>query len=183
MNLSQNQSGVMPGIEYPPPPRVHWLVLALVWGAIGYLIDQLAPQPYRNLLNSLIPDAWAFYLCLWIRQLDPESRCAFWCDVYLVVELSFAALTIHQHPSPTIQTLTSLLEIASAILGIATIYLVRADLLKHYNEREPIGINLGGVVTFFFNFLYFQSQLYPIAQFKKRQAEGIATAAGRTLLP
>ncbi|MGD0737184.1 MAG: hypothetical protein ABR976_18785 [Terracidiphilus sp.] len=173
----------MTGIDYPSPPRVHWLVLALVWAAIGYLIDQLAPQPYRNLLNSLIPDAWAFYLCLWIRQLDPESKSAFWCDVYLVVELACASLSIQQHPSVTIDTLTNLLLIASGVLGIATIYLIRADLLKHYNEREPIGIELNGVLTFLFSFLYFQSQLYPIAQLKKRQAEGIATAAGRTLLP
>lgn len=183
MNLSQNQSGIISGIEYPPPPRVHWLVLLLAWSAASYLIKFFAPQPYQPLLNSLIPDAWAFYLCLWIRQLNPESRSAFWCDVYLIVELAFASLTIQQHPSPTIDILITVLGLASGILGIATIYLIRADLLKHYNEREPIGLHLDGFMTLFFSFLYFQSQLYPIAQLKKRQAEGFATAAGRTLLP
>jgi len=183
MNQSQNESVMVLGIEYPPPPRVHGLALFLASCAVFYLIKLFAPQPYQPLLNSLFPDAWAFYFCLWLRQLDPESRGAFWCDLYLVVELGCAALKIQQHPSSTIHALTSLLEPASAILGIATIYLIRADLLKHYNEREPIGMDLNGVLTFLFPFLYFQSQLYPIAQFKKRQAEGFATAAGPTLLP
>ena len=183
MNPSQYESGIMSGIEFPPPPRVHWFALFLAWTAVNYLIKFFTPQPYQTLLNSLVPDAWAFYLCLWIRQLDPESRSAFWCDLYVVVELGFAALTIQRHPSPTTETLISLLEIASGILGIATIYLIRADLLKHYNEREPIGIYLGPVMTFFFSFLYFQSQLYPIAQMKKRKAEACVPEAGRTLLP
>jgi hypothetical protein len=183
MNLSQNQSGIISSVEYPPPPRVHWIVLLVAWCAVFYPMKFFAPQPYQPLLKSLIPDAWAFYLCLWIRQLDPESRSAFWCDVYLVVELAFATLTIQQHPSPTVDILITVLGIASGILGIATIFLIRADLLKHYNEREPIGIDLGGFMTFFFSFLYFQSQLYPIAQLKKRQAESFANAAGRTTLP
>ena len=155
MDLSQYQTGIVSGVEYPPPPRVHWFALFLAWTAINYLIKFFTPQPYQTLLDSLVPDAWAFYLCLWIRHLNPESRSVFWCDAYLVVELAFAALTIQPHPSPTIETLISLLEISSGILGIATIYLIRADLLNHYNEREPIGIYLGPVMTFFFSFLYF----------------------------
>lgn len=119
--------------------------------------------------------------------LHPPARSGiekrFQCDVYVVVEIGCAALAIQQHPSPTIETLISLLGIASGILGVATILLIRADLLKHYNEREPIGIYLDVFMTLFFSFFYLQSQLYPIAQFKKRKAEGYATAAGRTLLP
>ena len=76
-----------------------------------------------------------------------------------------------------------MLALVSSILGIAIAFMIRADLLRHYNEREPIGINLSPGLTFFFSFFYLQSQLYPIAQFKKRHAEGHATAVGRTLLP
>ena len=168
--------------EYPPPPRVHWTALLLVWLALGALISWLAPKPFQNLLNSLVVDAWAFYICLWIRTLDPDARCIFWCDAYVIVELACAATTIRQTTSALHEWFTDILAFLSAVLGIATIYLIRADLLKHYNEREPFGLDLGPTKTFFFSFLYFQSQLYDIAQFKKRQAEGVVSNSDRTLL-
>jgi len=183
--LSQPPAMTLPPYnqEYPPPPRVQWWVLLIAWWALAALIGWLAPQPYQSLLDSLVVDAWAFYLCLWIRNLDPDAKSIFWCDAYVVVELAYAATTIRQDISILHDWITGLLGLASAILGIVTIYLIRADLEKHYNEREPIGLDLSPVKTFFFSFLYFQSQLYDIAEYKKRQAEGIVTDAGRTLLP
>ncbi len=168
---------------YPPPPHIRWWALLLAWWALGSLIGWIVPIPYQNLLNSLVVDAWVFYLCLWIRTLDPEAKSIFWCDAYLVVELACAATTVRQDFSATHEWITELLALASVVLGIATIYLIRSDLQKHYNEREPIGLHLGSVMTFFFSFLYFQSELYDIAEYKKRQADGLVTNAGRTLLP
>jgi hypothetical protein len=179
MELQTTQPGVRP--DYPPPPHVKPLVLFLVWFILSCLIEQYAPKPYQELLNSLVVDAWALYLCLWIRRLDPACKSAFWCDVYLVVEIGFASLTIPQHPSQGVQWLIILLGTASGLLGIATIYLIRDDLLKHYNQSEPIGLYLGPVMTFFFSFLYFQSKLYRIAQLKQRQAMGISQGPSGTL--
>jgi hypothetical protein len=175
------QPGIYPGSEYPPPPAVHWFALLLASIAAGILINWLAPAPYRNLLQSLVGDGWAFYLCLWIRQIEPDSHTAFWCDAYVVVELGYAALTIRQNPIGLLEITTGILGFASFALGIATIYMIRADLLKHYNEREPIGIYLSPVLTFFFSFLYFQSQLYEIAKQKKRLALGFSGNPSRTL--
>ncbi|MGA2887588.1 MAG: hypothetical protein ABSE51_06015 [Terracidiphilus sp.] len=183
MNQPSIISSLQYSPEYPPPPRVHWLVLLLVWWTLGALIGWLVPSPYQNLLNSLVVDAWAFYLCLWIRTLDPDARCIFWCDAYVVVELACAAMTIRQNPSAMHERLTGILGLTSAVLGIATIYLIRADLEKHYNEREPIGLHFSLAKTFFFSFLYFQSQLYDIAEYKKRQAKGIVDNPSRTLTP
>jgi len=183
MEISSPQSAQLSGIEYPPPPRVHWLVLLVISIVSTNLVNSYAPHPYRELLNSLPVDAWAFYLCLWIRKLDPDAHSPFWCHVSVIVELGYAAATIRQNPSHTLEYLIGVLAVISLALGIATIYLIRADLLKHYNEREPIGLQLGPVLTFFFSFFYFQSQLYDIAQFKRRQAQGLDTGAGRTLLP
>jgi hypothetical protein len=179
MDLQTTQPGVVP--DYPAPPRIKPLVLFLAWFILSILIEQYAPKPYQDLLNSLVVDAWALYLCLWIRRLDPDCKSAFWCDVYLVVEIAFASLTIRQHPSQGVQSLIVVLGIASGVLGIATIYLIRYDLQKHYNEREPIGLHLGPVKTLFFSFLYFQSKLFEIAQFKQRQALGISEDPSRTL--
>jgi hypothetical protein len=171
MDAQATLPGFSPNTEYPPPPRVHWFVLLLAWIALAFLFLFLAPEPYQKLLQSLAVDAWAFYLCLWIRSLDPHARSPFWCDAYVVVELAYALMSIRQNPSEVGQDIVNALAFASFALGIWTIYLIRADLLKHYNQREPIGLELNGAMTRFFSFLYFQSKLYPIAQSKKRQAE------------
>ncbi len=168
--------------KFPAPPRIHWFILLLVWWGLGALIGLLAPKQYQNLFNSLVADAWVFYLCVWIRNLNPDSKCPFWCDVYVVVELACAITTIRQNPSGLHMWITEILGFASAILGIVTIYLVRSDLQKHYNEREPIGLQLGSIMTFFFSFIYFQYHLYDIAQFKQRQAEGVVDNQSHTLL-
>jgi hypothetical protein len=44
---------------------------------------------------------------------------------------------------------------------------MRASLLHYYNVVEPYGLRLSGVMTFFFNMLYFQYHLSKIAQWKK----------------
>ena len=180
MELQTTQPGALP--DYPAPPSIRPFTLFLVWFILACLIEQYAPEPYRELLNSLVVGGWALYLCLWIRRLDPDCKCAFWCDVYLVVEIACASLTIRQHPSQGLQSLIVALGIGSGVLGIATIFLIRYDLQKHYNEREPIGLHLGPVKTLLFSFLYFQSKLYEIAEFKRRQAAGISEDPSRTLL-
>jgi len=158
-------------IEYLAPPRVHWSVLLLSWFVLAILFAMLAPRAYQQLLNSLVVDAWAFSLCLWIRSLDPETRSPFWCDVYVVVEIAYALISIRQNPSIVVEDITDYLRFASFCLYCWTLYLIRSDLLRHYNRREPYGLELNGLMTYMFSFLYFQSQLFPIARAKRREAE------------
>ena len=146
-------------------------MLLLSWIGLSIVFVLVAPPAYQKLLNSLLVDAWVFRLCLWIRSLDAETRSPFWCDVYVVVQLSCVLIGLHRNPSIAEQGIASSLALASLLLGIWTIYLIRSDLLKHYNQREPYGLELNGFMTWFFSFLYFQSQLYPIAKAKKREAE------------
>lgn len=159
--------------QYPPPPQVHWTVLLGVGVILNGLIDGFAPKPYRDILKSLPADAWAFYLCLWIRKLDHDALSPFLCDAYVVVELAFATAAIWQSPSPAAQYCSEVLGIVSAVLGIVTIYWVRADLQKHYNEREDFTLDLGPIMTFFFSFLYFQYHLYDIAVQKVKERNDV----------
>jgi hypothetical protein len=145
--------------------------------AVEILAGHYAPLRYNDLVKSIAVDAWAFYLCLWIRSLDSDARSPFWCDVYVVVELAFATLNARQHPSRIEDGTTALLGLASVVLGIVTIFLIRSDLERHYNEREPYGLKLSGLMTLFFSFLYFQYHLYGIA---KRREQERAANPGRT---
>jgi len=144
-------------------------MLLLSWIVLAFLFELLAPPAYQKLLNSLVVDAWAFRLCLWIRSLDPDTRSPFWCDVYVVVELAYSLMCIRRNPSIVEKDIKLYLAFASFCLGAWTIYLIRSDLLKHYNRREPYGLELNGLMTYVFSFLYFQSQLYPIAKAKKHE--------------
>lgn len=162
--------------DYPSPPRVHWFVLFCASICVDVLFTIYAPARYQGLLTSIAVDAWAFYLCVWIRSLDDDARSPFWCDAYVIVQLAAAALETWRNP-PFLPALTELLLVfASLVLGIATIFLIRSDLERHYNEREPYGLRLSGVMTLFFSFFYFQYYLRRIA--KWREAERLANPGG-----
>ena len=169
--MQPDSPGAFQHFEYSPPPRVHWSLLLLAWIGLAILFALLAPPQYQKLLNSLVVDAWAFRLGLWIRGLDPNAGSPFLCEVYVVVELAYALVSVRQNRSPIEQDIVAELGFTSFCLGIWTIYLIRSDLLKHYNRREPLGLELNGYLTYMFSFLYFQSQLYPIAKSKEREAE------------
>ena len=151
------------------------MTLLSVSSILDFIIGYYAPKPFQEILTSLVVDGWAFYLCLWIRKLDHESLSPFWCDVYVVVELAFSAMSIGPHPSAPIQLISNILGFASAVLGIATIFLIRRDLMKHYNEREDFTLVLGPFMTFLFSFFYFQYHLYDIAEQKLKERNSIAT--------
>ena len=159
--------------DYPSPPHVHWLVLLGVSVILDFIINHYSPALFQEILSSLVVDGWAFYLCLWIRKLDHESLSPFWCDVYVVVELAFSAMSLWQHPSAQIQFVSNVLGFTSAVLGIATIFLIRRDLVKHYNKREDFTLILGPFMTFFFSFFYFQYHLYDIAEQKLKERSSI----------
>ncbi len=155
--------------DYPPPPRVNWIALLVFFTAIDLLVNSIVPAPYRPLLESLAGDAWAFYLCQWIRSLESDARSPFWCDVYLIVEIAAAALSARHNLSPALKDTEIALAVASGILGIATIFLIRSDLERHYNQREDYRLHLNGAMTFFFNFLYFQYHLNRITKWREEQ--------------
>jgi hypothetical protein len=43
---------------------------------------------------------------------------------------------------------------------------MRRSMEDYYNSAEPVGLQLSGVMTFFFNVIYFQYHLNRIRQFK-----------------
>jgi hypothetical protein len=173
MNFSQNSVAATPDLyparDYPSPPRVHWVVLLCAFIAVNALASYYTPLRFHELVKSIAGDAWAFYLCLWIRSLDSDVRSPFWCDVYVIVELAYAALNMRQNPSRIVDGTIAFLGLASVVLGIVTIFLIRSDLERHYNEREPYGLQLSGVMTLFFSFLYFQYHLYDIAKWREKE--------------
>jgi hypothetical protein len=158
-------------IVYPPPPNVHWGVLFIAQIVIAIFLCFLVPKAYWSLVSNLSLDAWAIYLCLWIRRLEPGTMSIYWCAAYVALQISF---NIPGAPVPAntgITLFAAALGLICIAMWIATIFLIRAELHYHYNQREPVGLYLGGVMTFFFSFLYFQYHLYKIAQLREQYGD------------
>jgi hypothetical protein len=170
------------GAEFPAPPRVHWLVLLLTPIIVAIMSGIFAPERYRQIIQGAVDNLWPIYICLWVRKLNPDSNSLFWCDLYVVVELTYAATYLKKYPSTLMEVVALTLALASGILGIATVFIIRSELLKHYNEREPYGLELDGTMTFFFSFLYFQAKLYPIAKAKHEATIRGETISGRPIV-
>jgi hypothetical protein len=162
------QTEAEPSEVYPPPPNIHWAVLFAAQIAIAIILMVFTSRHYWNLVVNLAFDAWVIYLCLWVRKLEPAAMSIFFCAAYVALQLVF---TVPYGPQPMNQSLTifgMILALLAVVIWIVTIYVVRAELHYHYNVREPIGLYLSGVMTFFFSFLYFQYHLYKIAQLRER---------------
>jgi hypothetical protein len=60
--------------------------------------------------------------------------------------------------------------LTALVAGIGASFVLRSELLRHYNQREPIGLKLGPFMTFFFSYIYFQYHLRDIAEYRERWA-------------
>ena len=137
-------------INYPPPPNVHWAVLLVAQFVIAILLLFLVPNAYWSLCSILAGGAWAIYICLWIRRLEPGTMSIYWCAAYVALQISFS---IPGAPVPADMGITlfaAALGLICLAMWIVTIYLIRAELHYHYNQREPVGLYLGPVMTLFF---------------------------------
>jgi hypothetical protein len=117
-----------------------------------------------------------------MRKLDRKSKSLFWVLASVAGEVALAEFPVLHNPPIFIIILLVSLMICLSALPVVAIFVIRAELQKHYNEREPIGLHLDPIATFALSFFYFQYHLYDIAQSKKRQAEESATIPSGSLL-
>jgi hypothetical protein len=149
--------------QFPEAPNLNWgLVLLLDFVTCG-----------------LFNVAWNLVQALWIKKVQPETKALQW---YIII-LAIAALNIivsivrtvsmmsHRgmdHGFTPLLGLTILFGFLSLVLNwIIYPFVMRASLLSHFNETDPIGLQLNGVMTFFFTSLYFQYHLNRINEIKR----------------
>jgi hypothetical protein len=162
------QPDAEPRVVFPAPPNVPWGVLFGGEIVLAIIAVVLVPRAYWNLVSNLGFEAWAIYICLWIRRLEPGAMSIFWCSAFVMLQLVISVPVGPAPASASITMIVGILALLAFVIWLVTIYLARAELHYHYNVREPIGLYLSGVMTFFFSFLYFQYHLYKIAQLKER---------------
>jgi len=138
---------------------MHWavvLILAMFTGIFGLI--------------------WFFIQAGYVKKIDPASRARKFLIFGLVAMLAQIVATFVIDGAAAMGStagaavggfLTLILAILGMVLMLAAIFGMRRSLIDYFNTVEPIGLRLSGVMTFFFNILYFQYHLSRIAEWKR----------------
>jgi hypothetical protein len=137
--------------QYPAPPSLHWGVVVL----LGVLTC------------GLFGWVWALVEGNWMRKVQPTSKALILWSI--AVLLFLVDVVLAAAPGQEAKALAVVTRLAGAILWIAASFSMKNSLEEHYNAAEPIGLDLNGVMTFFFNIYYFQYHFTQINEARKRQ--------------
>ncbi len=120
--------------------------------------------------------AWAFRQAAFVKKIDPSSKGLLYLGLALAamvlqVILSFMMGRISSSGMAVMLVLIlSALNLVIVVFGFLAVFGMRKSLLQHYNAVEPLGLQLGGVMTFFFSIFYFQYHFARIIALKKKPA-------------
>ena len=137
--------------QYPAPPSLHWGVVVL----LGVLTC------------GLFGWVWAIVEANWMRKVQPASKALVLWSIAVLLFLVDVILTAV--PDQGAKSLAVITRLGGAILWIAASFSMKNSLEEHYNSAEPMGLELNGVMTFFFNIYYFQYHFTQINETRKRQ--------------
>ena len=146
--------------QYPPPPSLHWGILVL----LGVLTC------------GLFGWVWAFVQAAWVKKVDPESKALLYygISVGLLVLMFGAGFAegMAGRPGAANGGIFLICRIAGGIMWLVAAFNMRSSIEDHYYSKEPIGLSLNGVMTFFFSIYYFQYHFTRINEMKQRQLTG-----------
>ena len=132
----------------PLPPNLHWSIVLI----LGLLT--------RQLFNL----AWALVQGNWARKLSGDNKPMVLVAMYpagMVAGILTIALSRSMAP------LGGLFIIAGAIVYVVGMFSIKSAMEEYYTTTENIGLQLSGVMTFFFSTVYIQYHINSIARWKK----------------
>jgi hypothetical protein len=149
---------------YPDPPNLHWGLCLL----FGFLTCGIFTIIYDVIQT------------IWLKKVNPASKSLLYYIIFMGLEfLNFggsmgkAALIMRGQIPPVtgssimFSLLSGVISIAVLVMFIVYRFTMRSELQYHFNGPEPIGLRLGGFMTFFFGGLYFQYHFNRINEIKQ----------------
>ncbi|HET6180943.1 MAG TPA: DUF4339 domain-containing protein [Candidatus Sulfotelmatobacter sp.] len=130
------------------PPNLHWSIVLI----LGLLT--------RQLFNLV----WALIQANWARKLSGDNKPMVLVAMYpagMVAGLLAIALF------PRMTALGGFLIFAGAIIYVVGMFSIKAAMEEYYTTTENIGLQLSGVMTFFFSTVYIQYHINSITRWKK----------------
>jgi hypothetical protein len=143
----------------PLPPNLPWQVL---------LVNYLSWIPLIGFLFSILMIVWVFIQANWARKLNGKNTALVLMFMYPAGLIS-GLITLFVGIAakiPAITGLGSLMILAGLVCMVIANFKIRDAMEEYYNTVENIGLSLSGVMTFFFNVIYFQYHINRIARWK-----------------
>ena len=149
---------------YPAPPALHWGICLL----LGILTCGIF---------SLV---WMMVQAVWVKKVQPNSKAVTYFGIAIALYVLSIGSSIFGGISgaqagavnPSYQVFSGSINLVMFVFWIMAAFNMRSSIEEHFNTAEPIGLNLSGVMTFFFNVYYFQYHFTRINEMKQRQMTG-----------
>lgn len=136
---------------YPAPPSLHWgiavLLAVVTCGLFGWV--------------------WAIVQANWMKKVQPSSKALVLWSIAVLLFLIDVVFGVMQTEAS--RALAAVFRLGGAILWIVASFNMKNSLEEHYNSAEPIGLDLNGVMVFFFNVYYFQYHFTKINETRRSQ--------------
>jgi hypothetical protein len=130
------------------PPNLHWSIV-LILGIVT-----------RQLFNLV----WAMIQANWARKLSGDNKPMVLVAMYpagMIAGIMTGILYPRSAP------LGAVLIFGGAIVYLFGVFSIKAAMEEYYSSVENIGLQLSGVMTFFFSTVYIQYHINSIARWKK----------------
>lgn len=135
----------------PLPPNLHWAIV-LILGVVT-----------RQLFNLV----WAMVQANWARKLSRDNKPMVLVAMYPAGIIAGILARAFYPRSPWI---SSLLILGGGLVYLFGMFSIKAAMEEYYNSTENIGLQLSGVMTFFFSTVYIQYHINSLARWKKTGA-------------
>lgn len=143
--------GAIPRSPYPLPPSLHWGIVVLL----------------SVLTCGLFGSIWLIVQAIWVKKVQPSSTSVVTlCGSYALL---LAAGVLGEFPEESLKTIGLIANLGGLVLSIFAIFSMRSSIEDHFNDAERVGLQLSGMMTFFFNVYYFQYHFTRIAESKRSQ--------------
>jgi hypothetical protein len=126
------------------PPNLHWALLLLL-GIIPFF--------------SVI---WGLILAAWAKRLNGNAGPLIAMSISGAALLGYWVSLLNDAPGGV-----ALCGLVCFISLLVAMFSIRSSMEEYYNSKENIGLSLSGVMTFFFNLIYFQYHVNRIARWKR----------------
>jgi hypothetical protein len=143
---------------YADPPNLSWGLVLL----------------FDILTCGVFQMVWNLIVAAWMKRVQPTSQAIVYYAVGYALVLVYGGLsfpvflgTLHHHSMLGPQIGIRFLGFVAWIIRIVARFNMKSSLEEHFNTTEPIGLQLNGILVFFFGGLYLQSQLNRINEIKR----------------
>jgi len=143
--------------QYPDPPNLHWgLVLLFAVFTCGLFVY-----------------VWDLVQSSWMKRVQPNSTALYYYIAASVLAvLSSGARFSYGFQTNHVDGRGAVLSVALVVVLLVARFSMRSSLEEHFNTVEPIGLQLSGIMTFFFGTLYFQYHFNRINRMKQAARYG-----------